>query len=150
MNQIFKVKNDSCSCDLVRPLSDTSPLYGLRKDTGWFLFHRKLTWYFFSFFEETFDLQPGKGEGDMQVEMISVREIPTLSALTMCFWQRFLKKHGVSEWPMSIYRHDIPGTNAQGTLTVTWMTYLTSSGVEQMHLSVYQISSNGQLKFLDR
>lgn len=106
--------------------------------------------FFFSFFEETFDLQPGKGEGDTRVEMISVREIPTLSALTMCFWQRFLKKHGVSEWPMSIYRHDIPGTDAQGTLTVTWMTYLTSSGVEQMHLSVYQISSNGQLKFLDR
>ena len=84
------------------------------------------------------------------VEMISVREIPTLSALTMCFWQRFLKKHGVHTWPMSIYRHDIPETSTRESLSVTWMKSLTNSGVKNMQLSVYQILGIGQYKLLGR
>ena len=119
----------------------------------WFLFQggscsTENLLFFVSFFEETFDLQPGKGGGDDMVGMISVREIPTLSALTMCFWQRFLKKHSVSKWRMSIYRHDIPERNAQGGLSVSW-TSSTSSEVKNMEISVDQIIKDG-CKFLDR
>ena len=83
-------------------------------------------------------------------EMISVREIPTLSALTMCFWQRFLKKHDVFTLPMSIYRHVIPETSTEQSLSVTWMSSSTSSGLKNMQLSVYQMLRIGQYKFLDR
>ena len=109
---------------------------------------QKAYYFLFLFSKKRLIFSLAKGGGDDRVEMISVREIPTLSALTMCFWQRFLKKHGVSKWRMSIYRHDIPERNAQGGLSVSW-TSSTSSEVKNMELSVDQIIKDGH-KFLDR
>ena len=134
------------SWGLLSPLSDTSLSVAFEKIQGGSCSTENLL-FFVSFFEATFDLQPGKGGGDHRVEMISVREIPTLSALTMCFWQRFLKKHSVSIWRMSFYRHDIPERNAQGGLSVSWSSS-TSSEVKNMELSVDQIIKDGY-KFLD-
>ena len=94
----------------------------------------KLMWFFSKTPKGTFDVEP------QNFEMISLRQIPHLSSLTMCLWLRFLEKKGEDLWFMAEYR--VPGSRNQH-LRLMWVKYY-----DHMELLVNQLAWTGASHFV--